>query len=232
LAISLVGSLESSGSVILYYRDSSVVIALREDHVPESESTRRLSSALETGGLLLLQDKSFPCVVRIVTGESLGSSWWSHPRSDEVFRAVSSIAAAPDVLVCKLLGGKVTFVHRSLWPAVLAVATAGEPWQTAGLSREAQSLWEEVEQHGSITTSGKGAKDVETRLLAHGEQLHTESGNHKIRLETWTAWARRARCENTLSADQGRFELERAVSKLGGAVKSLPWHQFHRRTRS
>ena len=92
--------------------------------LPASNSTHRLIAALETGGLLLLQDKSFPSVVGVITGESLAGSWWSHPRSDEIFRAVSAIAAHPDVLTCKLYGAKVTFVHRTLWPAVLEIGRA------------------------------------------------------------------------------------------------------------
>ena len=201
--------------------------------MPVTESTQRLIAALESGGLLLLQDKSFPSVVGVITGESLAGSWWSHPRSDEVFRAVGAIAAHPDVLTCKLYGAKVTFVHRTLWPAVLAVVQAGEPWQTAAaLSLDANLLLESIEREGSVTTSGKVAKDVENRLLAHGEQLHIESGNHKIRLEPWSAWTLREGCKTILSADQGRARLEAAVVSLGGTIKNLPWHAFKPRRRS
>jgi hypothetical protein len=196
--------------------------------LPISDPTHCLIAALETCGLLLLQDKSFPSAVGVITGESLAGSWWSHPRSDEIFRAVSAVAAHPDVLACKLYGGKVTFAHRTLWPAVLAVAQAGEPWQTASLSSEARSLWEQIEREGSVTTSGKEAKEIESRLLAHGQQLHTESGNHKIRLEPWSAWATRQGCKSNVSTDQGRSQLEAAVGTLGGTIKRLPWHAFHR----
>jgi hypothetical protein len=200
--------------------------------LPASDSTQRLIAALETCGLLLLQDKAFPSAVGVITGESLAGSWWSHPRGDEIFRAVSAIAAHPDVLTCKLYGGKVTFAHRTLWPAVLAVAQTDESWQTASLSSEGRSLLERIEREGSVITSGKAAKDIESRLLAHGEQLHTESGNHKIRLEPWSAWAMREACKTHISAAQGCALLEAAVVTLGGTIKSLPWHAFKPRRRS
>jgi hypothetical protein len=34
----------------------------------------------------------------------------------------------------------VTLVHRKLWPAVLAVGAAGEPWQLRGLSSAARAI--------------------------------------------------------------------------------------------
>jgi len=197
-----------------------------------SDSTDRLITALETCGLLLLQDKSFPSAVGVITGESLAGSWWSHPRGDEIFCAVSAIAAHPDALTCKLYGGKVTFVHRMLWPAVLAMAQADEPWQTAALSSEAHRLLEQIEREGSVITSGKAAKEIESRLLAHAEQLHTKSGSHKIRLEPWSAWTVRSGCPSKISVDQGRALLEAAVVALGGTIKSLPWHAFNSRRRS
>jgi hypothetical protein len=145
---------------------------------------------------------------------------------------VSALAAHPDVLTCKVYGGKVTFVGRKLWPAVLAVAQAGEPWLTASLSSEGRSLLDRIEREGSVTTSGKAAKEIESRLLAHGDQLHTASGNHKIRLEPWSLWAVRQGCKTNISADQGRARLEAAVLMLGGSIKSLPWHARNSRHRS
>jgi hypothetical protein len=183
----------------------------------------RLLQALERGGLLLLQDKTFPNVAALVAGEAVSGSWWSHARGHEIFRAVSELARHPDVLVCKLIAGKVTFVQRRLWPAVLAVARSGESWQTAGLAAETRSLLEEVEREGSIVASGKAAQEIESRLLAHGEQIHTELGNHKIRLETWAAWSNRAGCEPDPSACDARSRLERIVVEAGGSLTSLPW---------
>jgi hypothetical protein len=190
------------------------------------EATHVAIDALRTGGLLLLQDKTLKSVVTIVIGETLAGSWWAHPRGHEVFRCVNDIADHADVLVCKLFDGKVTFVHRWLWPPLLAVATAGEPWQTAGLSREGRALLERVVRERSVVSSGEDSKEIERRLLVHGEQVHTESGMHQNRLETWQAWASRAGCEPDRPPAEGRAALEAAVRGMGGSVQSLPWHRY------
>jgi hypothetical protein len=83
-------------------------------------------AALAENRLLLKQDKGAPNVVGILTGESLRTSWWSHPKAHLIFSVLSELAEHPDVLFAKLLYRKDTLVHRSLWPAVLAVGRARE----------------------------------------------------------------------------------------------------------
>jgi hypothetical protein len=63
-----------------------------------------------------------PSLAEIIAGEPVGS-WWSHPKSREIFALTRGIRDSDDVLVCRLFKGKVTFVHRRLWPAL--VRTAG-----------------------------------------------------------------------------------------------------------
>jgi hypothetical protein len=192
----------------------------------DMESTRGPLIALETGGLLVLQDKVFPNVVTIVTGESLGSSWWSHPRSHEIFRWANELADDADVVVAKLLDGKVTFIHRRLWPALLAVANGRESWQTAGLSRDGRALFDRVECAEGVLTSGPASTELQRRLLVHGEQVHTETGRHRTRLESWKAWALRTGCKPIGSAALGRALLEEVAGKLGGSARRFPWHRF------
>jgi hypothetical protein len=185
-------------------------------------------NALQAGGVLLLQDKNFPSVVSLVTGERLTGSWWSHPRGKDIFTCLCAIGVHSDVLATKLLAGKVTFLHRRLWPAVLAVGQAREPWQLASLPREVRTLWERVEQQGSVIASGTIAKEVELRLLAHSDQVHSDSGRHETRLETWRVWSQRIGCATDLTAAEGRTQLETAVSALGGDIRGLPWHSARR----
>ena len=163
--------------------------------ISRMDAIRRSLEILKKEGLLLTQDRTFPNVVAIVTGETLRGSWWAHPRCHEIFACLKAIAADPDVMVTKLIQGKVTFVHRRLWKAVLSVAMARDRWQTEGLSREAGALLEQVEREGTVQTSGPPSAELEQRLLVHGDQIHTESGKHKTRLETWPAWAKRCGCE-------------------------------------
>jgi hypothetical protein len=181
---------------------------------------------LRAQGLLLVQDRSLPSVVTLVLGETLSTSWWSHPRGREVFRCLDLLADHPDVLTTKLVLGKVTFVHRNLWPALLAVATAREPWQFRRLSKPARTLYERVQRVGETTASGTPAKALERRLLVHSEQAHTETGHHETRLESWEHWLARTGYQldaGRLTAAQGREQLEAAARRIGGSGSELPW---------
>jgi hypothetical protein len=63
-----------------------------------------------------------PSLAEVIAGEPVSGRWWSHPRSHEIFAVTQAIRASDDVLVCRLLKGKVTFVHRRLWPALVRAA--------------------------------------------------------------------------------------------------------------
>lgn len=63
-----------------------------------------------------------PSVAAAIAGEPIRGSWWSHPRSHEIFELTQGIRNSDDILVCRLVNGKVTFVHRRLWPALVRVA--------------------------------------------------------------------------------------------------------------
>ena len=43
-------------------------------------------------------------------------------RDRAIFDAANAICESPEVLVCKLIDGKVTYVHRRLWPALIKLA--------------------------------------------------------------------------------------------------------------
>ncbi len=63
-----------------------------------------------------------PSLAVAIAGGPISGSWWSHPRSREIFEITQTIRSSEDVLVCRLVNGKVTFVHRRLWPALVRAA--------------------------------------------------------------------------------------------------------------
>ena len=63
-----------------------------------------------------------PSLVAAVVGGPVRGSWWGHPQSHEIFRITRAVRAAPSVLVCRLVRGKITLVHRRLWAAVARIA--------------------------------------------------------------------------------------------------------------
>lgn len=174
-------------------------------------------------GLLLQQDKVLENVVVVQTGERLAGSWWSHPQAHTIFDCLSLLAGHPDVLTTKLVSGKVTFVHRRLWPALLSVATAREPWQFLGLSGEALRLYGRVEQQGELLAFGPAAKEIERRLLVQSQQVHTEAGHHEICLKSWATWARHTGFQIDMPVNEGQAQIEAAVRALGGRGGELPW---------
>lgn len=184
----------------------------------------RVVAELRERGLLLNQDKVLPNGVSLVCGEALAGSWWSHPRAQEIYDTLAALADRADVLEVKLIGGKVTFVFASLWPALLGVSTSGEPWQRSALSPEANQLLREVEARGELEASGKAVKELETRLLVHSGQRHTESGKHVLVLETWARWAER-RAVRALQVAEGKELLENAARSLGTPLTALPWRR-------
>ncbi len=59
--------------------------------------------------------------VAIAGGPSRGN-WWAHPRSHEIFELTRAVRDSEDVLVCRVVDGKVTYVHRRLWPPLVRAA--------------------------------------------------------------------------------------------------------------
>jgi hypothetical protein len=64
-----------------------------------------------------------PNLAEAVAGAPIRGSWWGHPSGHEIFRVASAVSESEDVLVCKLIDGKVTYVHRRLWPALVKLAS-------------------------------------------------------------------------------------------------------------
>ncbi|HEY6390155.1 MAG TPA: hypothetical protein VIX89_02685 [Bryobacteraceae bacterium] len=182
--------------------------------------------------LLLDADAKFPSVTGFVAGDDVRGSWWTHPQSHEMYSLACRLHEHPDVLLVKLISGKVTLVRRPLWPAVFAVATAREPWQLEGLSKDAKALLKEVDKETRLSSSGDPVRELETRLLVYSESVHTERGFHTKELQTWKSWAKRANFSGTeLSPSAAKAQLEAVVAHLNrqfNAAGKLPWNKKRR----
>jgi hypothetical protein len=83
-----------------------------------------------------------PNLAEAVAGGPIRGSWWAHASGHEIFRVADAISENADVLVCKLIGGKITYVHRRLWPALVKL---GARFDKARLAK----LWDEHTQKGA-----------------------------------------------------------------------------------
>jgi hypothetical protein len=197
----------------------------------------RVFARLQEDGLLLLSDSDLPNVSSLVVDEKIRGSWWSHKLAHTIFAVTEMLEDHPDVLIMKLISGKVTFVHRELWGRIYSIGVAREEWQMHELSANARALLEAMDEAGSRQTNKLGkefgpkpadtARELESRLLIHAEQVHTESGAHAKVLETWDAWAKRvgfrARANNPVAARRFLDELLAALNRQHGGRGELPW---------
>jgi hypothetical protein len=75
-------------------------------------------------------------MAEMIAGEPIRGSWWGHPAGHAIFAALNSLAESPDVVRTRLLNGKVTLVHRRLWPALVRVADQLPPDGLAAIREE------------------------------------------------------------------------------------------------
>jgi len=148
--------------------------------------------------------------VSLAAGEPIRGSWWSHPRGQEIFRALSALAEDPDVVPCKGFDGKQRWIHRALWPAL--VRASRERALFAAPSAEARRLMQRVEREGKVAASGKARLELERALLVVAVQEHTESGKHVMELTPFERWfpAEVRRAADGISAEEALEQLEAA----------------------
>ncbi len=191
-----------------------------------------LLDRLQEYDLMLDADPKFPSVTGFVVGDNVRGSWWNHPQSHEMYGLSCRLHDHRDVLSVKLISGKVTLVHRPLWPAVFTVATAREPWQLEGLSKEAKALLRKVEKETDVSSSGDAVRELEVRLLVYSESVHAERGFHTKQLQAWESWAQRVGLGSVkLSSSEAKAQLEAVVARLNKqfhAAGTLPWNKKRR----
>jgi hypothetical protein len=199
---------------------------------------------LNRRGLMLVHDKTFPSLTGLTIGETIRGSWWAHPLSNDVYMTSQRLQHCGDVVLVKLVSGKETYLHRRLWPHLLAIGLAHEAWQLDGLTETAAALQAEVERCGNTRLDqvrsarsrkelSEDARALAMRLLVFADDVHTESGAHVRRLETWQRWAARhdVALSNLPSASEGRAEFERVVVAANAersASAFLPWEKKRR----
>ena len=78
---------------------------------------------VEANGITLESGRGpVPSLAQTIAGEAIRGSWWGHPKGHVIFLCSRGLRESKDVLVCRLVGGKVTYVHRRLWPALVRLA--------------------------------------------------------------------------------------------------------------
>ena len=63
-----------------------------------------------------------PNLAEAIEGGPIRGSWWGHPIGRVILNAAQAICKSSEILVCKLIDGKITYVHRRFWPALVKLA--------------------------------------------------------------------------------------------------------------
>jgi hypothetical protein len=86
------------------------------------DAAAALAFVREHGVVLVSAKGQAPTLTHAIAGETIKGSWWGHPQGKHIFAVLQRVYEDPDVVVCRLLGDKLTLVHRRLWPALAALA--------------------------------------------------------------------------------------------------------------
>ncbi len=190
-------------------------------------AVRKIRTALERHGLLMLHDAELPSVTTLVAGEPIRGSWWAHPEGSVVFHALEAIDS--EIVTAKLIAKKVTLIAPALWPSLVAIGASREPWQIAGLSATAKTVLGRIDTGKRVRSidlepaARKAAGELDERLLASVREVHGESGKHHRELASWDAFAAdHGILREGLTAKQAKATVESAIAGWPDKAK-LPW---------
>ncbi|MEO8435816.1 MAG: hypothetical protein ABI596_13030 [Pyrinomonadaceae bacterium] len=99
-------------------------------------SNEAMAFVAKEGVVLVSAKGAVPSLTEAIVGEPIQGSWWGHPKSHQIFAILQVLTESEDILVCRLVQGKVTLVHRRLWPALVRVAKRFPPAQVAQVRQE------------------------------------------------------------------------------------------------
>jgi hypothetical protein len=93
-----------------------------DDQIDVQSSMDELDWLREQGVVMQSARGPVPSLAERVAGGPIRGSWWGHPSGHEIYRVLNEVRGSPDVVATRLINGKVTLIHRRLWPALVRVA--------------------------------------------------------------------------------------------------------------
>ena len=126
-------------------------------------------------GIVLMSARGpAPSLAERIVGGAIRGSWWAHPRSHEIYRLMTAVSESREVLVCRLVDGRVTLIHRRLWPAVARLARRFPKSRLAAVRQEHTPRG----HHRTVTVPF--ARRIPAAVLKQGEQLTIEAATEAI----------------------------------------------------
>lgn len=132
---------------------------------------------VEEHGVVLVSARGpVPSLVEAIAGEPIKGSWWGHSQGHRVFAILEVVSDSEEVLVCRLVKGKITLVHRRLWPALVRLAARFPPERISKVKQEHTSIGRHVNKEvpfplwvpPEVTKQAKSLSEAEA-ITALGE---------------------------------------------------------------
>lgn len=95
-----------------------------------------LAFVRQNGVVLASAKGTAPRLTEAIVGEPIKGSWWAHPKSRYIYAILGAVSDSKQVLVCRLIDGKITLVHRRLWPSLVRLAKQIAPERLAQVRDE------------------------------------------------------------------------------------------------
>jgi len=115
-----------------------------------------------------------PSLAQAIAGGPIRGSWWSHPKSHEIFAITQAVRESEEILVCRLVDAKITFVHCRLWPALVRIASE--------LPAERLAQVKEIHTHSGrhVATTIPFPKWVPPEIRAASRKITREEGHSEL----------------------------------------------------
>jgi hypothetical protein len=94
-------------------------VGIMSKHLTAKEA---LDFIREHGVVLVSAKGTAPRLTEAIIGEPIKGSWWAHAQGRHIYAILEAVTASEQILVCRLINGKITLVHRRLWPALVKLA--------------------------------------------------------------------------------------------------------------
>jgi hypothetical protein len=95
-----------------------------------------LAFVKEHGVVLVSARGSGPSLVEAIVGRPIKGSWWADAEARRIYAVLGDVTDSEQVLVCRLANGKLTLVHRRLWPSLVRLAGRFPPDRLAWVRQE------------------------------------------------------------------------------------------------
>lgn len=139
---------------------------------PPLENVEHALAFVEAHGVVLVSAKAdAPRLTEAIVGAPIKGSWWAHPQSHHIFAILNAVTDSGQVLICRLVKGKVTLVHRRLWPHLVRAAAHFSASQIAQVIEEHTASGKHVTREVPFPDWVPSAVEQEAQQLSEADAL-------------------------------------------------------------